>query len=262
MLIYIFSLQRQLEAVVRKEYVNKHEDSVKCAFGPLQTSVPPAFPAFDNYNVSKQPKWKKLLDNLIIPQRKRSTWNDYYHLVARYIIRKFADREPKSNVSSQDPIRMLEIGTAFGGQPIVLQRSIPRLEMFVVDPFLPNYDNSDGQSKKMASWVRSMKLGTKEFSKLWSEALAYDNYMRYGCRYHIYAMKSTELAPHFAEVKPFGNTFNPASAKKLDVLFIDGLHTYQGTKDDFDGFINYVRRPGGVVIFNDCQRCFKYTSNE
>ena len=65
MLIYIFSLQRQLEAVVRKEYVNKHEDSVKCAFGPLQTSVPPAFPGFDNYNVSKQPKCERPLAVLI-----------------------------------------------------------------------------------------------------------------------------------------------------------------------------------------------------
>lgn len=37
----------------------------------------------------------------------------------------------------------------------------------------------------------------------------------------------------------------------IDVLFIDGDHTYEGVKDDWDNFSPFVK-PGGVVYFHDC----------
>lgn len=36
----------------------------------------------------------------------------------------------------------------------------------------------------------------------------------------------------------------------LDVLFIDGDHTYEGCKKDFERFSSFVR-PGGLIIFDD-----------
>ena len=37
---------------------------------------------------------------------------------------------------------------------------------------------------------------------------------------------------------------------KLDFLFIDGDHTYEGVKDDFDHYKQYVK-PGGWIGFHD-----------
>jgi hypothetical protein len=37
----------------------------------------------------------------------------------------------------------------------------------------------------------------------------------------------------------------------IDVLFIDGDHTYEGVKDDWDNFSPFIK-PGGVVYFHDC----------
>ena len=37
----------------------------------------------------------------------------------------------------------------------------------------------------------------------------------------------------------------------IDVLFIDGDHTYEGVKDDWKNFSPFVKK-GGVVYFHDC----------
>lgn len=39
--------------------------------------------------------------------------------------------------------------------------------------------------------------------------------------------------------------------KPIDVLFIDGDHTYKGVKDDWDNFSPFVK-PGGWVVLHDC----------
>jgi Methyltransferase domain len=40
---------------------------------------------------------------------------------------------------------------------------------------------------------------------------------------------------------------------KIDVLFIDGDHTYEGCKTDIDGFYPYMAKHG-VMLFHDCDR--------
>lgn len=50
-------------------------------------------------------------------------------------------------------------------------------------------------------------------------------------------LSSNEAAPHWNE--------------KIDVLFIDGDHSYQGVKDDWNNFSPFVKK-GGVVVFHDC----------
>ncbi len=39
--------------------------------------------------------------------------------------------------------------------------------------------------------------------------------------------------------------------RPIDVLFIDGDHTYEGVKDDWDNFSPFVKK-GGRVYFHDC----------
>lgn len=39
--------------------------------------------------------------------------------------------------------------------------------------------------------------------------------------------------------------------KPIDVLFIDGDHTYEGVKDDWENFSPFVKK-GGWVVFHDC----------
>ncbi|MDO8804340.1 MAG: class I SAM-dependent methyltransferase [Elusimicrobiota bacterium] len=58
-----------------------------------------------------------------------------------------------------------------------------------------------------------------------------------------------------------GDSRSPASAeifskaldgKKLDLLFIDGDHTFEGVRSDFEMYSGFVR-PGGVIAFHDIQ---------
>ena len=39
--------------------------------------------------------------------------------------------------------------------------------------------------------------------------------------------------------------------RQIDVLFIDGDHTYKGVKDDWENFSPFVKK-GGKVFFHDC----------
>ena len=51
----------------------------------------------------------------------------------------------------------------------------------------------------------------------------------------------------------FDNTeeqFKNVVNEELDLLFIDGDHTYDGVKNDFERYSKYVKR-GGFIIFDD-----------
>lgn len=67
-----------------------------------------------------------------------------------------------------------------------------------------------------------------------------------------------ELNAHGCEVI-FGNSHDPATRKELvrilgqhriDMLFIDGDHTFDGVKQDFEFYQDLVRH-GGIVAFHD-----------
>ena len=40
------------------------------------------------------------------------------------------------------------------------------------------------------------------------------------------------------------------AGRKFDVLFIDGDHTYEGVKADFENYSKFAR-PGGLIAFHD-----------
>ncbi len=72
---------------------------------------------------------------------------------------------------------------------------------------------------------------------------------------YIYSLVQTYNSAHFAEFSTLQRmTFDEANALfapgSVDLLHIDGLHTYEAVKHDWDTWIPLVR-PGGIVLFHD-----------
>lgn len=61
------------------------------------------------------------------------------------------------------------------------------------------------------------------------------------------------LREHIKEVEFYNSDsrkFLDQCTRKYDVIFIDGDHSYEGVKRDFDGSINLIN-PGGLMVFHD-----------
>jgi predicted O-methyltransferase YrrM len=115
---------------------------------------------------------------------------------------------------------VLEIGTFLGGTLCILCRlSAPCAVIISVD--LPGGEFGGGQSK-----LRSLLYHTfgKSFQRM--HLIRGDSH-------------SEEVAARVRHI-----------AQSLDVLFIDGDHTYDGVKHDFLSYSPLVR-PGGIVAFHD-----------
>jgi predicted O-methyltransferase YrrM len=123
-------------------------------------------------------------------------------------------------VGSICPKKVLEIGTFQGGTLCILARlSAPRATIISID--LPGGKFGGGQSK-----LRSLLYHTfgKSFQSM--HLIRGDSH-------------SEEAAARVRHI-----------AQSLDVLFIDGDHTYDGVKHDFLSYSPLVR-PGGIVAFHD-----------
>ena len=130
-------------------------------------------------------------------------------------LRRFADI-----VASIRPKKVLEIGTLQGGTLCVLTRlSAPRATIISVD--LPGGKFGGGHSK-----LRSLVSHTfgKSFQRM--HLIRGDSH-------------SEEVATRVRDI-----------TQSLDVLFIDGDHTYEGVKHDFVSYAPLVH-PGGIVAFHD-----------
>jgi predicted O-methyltransferase YrrM len=123
-------------------------------------------------------------------------------------------------VASICPKKVLEIGTFQGGTLCILARlSAPRATIISID--LPGGKFGGGQSR-----VRSLLYHTfgKSFQRM--HLIRGDSH-------------SEEVAARLRRI-----------TQSLDVLFIDGDHTYEGVKRDFLLYAPLVR-PGGIVAFHD-----------
>ncbi len=72
---------------------------------------------------------------------------------------------------------------------------------------------------------------------------------------YIHSLVQTYNSAHFADFSTLQRmTFDEANALfapgSVDLLHIDGLHTYEAVKHDWDTWISRVR-PGGIVLFHD-----------
>jgi predicted O-methyltransferase YrrM len=127
-----------------------------------------------------------------------------------------------SIVAAQKPRTVLEIGTRGGGTFFVLCRlSSPEATVISLD--LPGGKYGGGYPKYMAPILRRMGRPSQAIHLLRANSHNPETRVRVA---HILA------------------------GRALDLLFIDGDHTYEGVKRDFEMYGSLVR-PGGIIAFHD-----------
>mmetsp|Transcript_45530 Transcript_45530/g.84335 ORF Transcript_45530/g.84335 Transcript_45530/m.84335 type:complete len:307 (-) Transcript_45530:64-984(-) len=178
--------------------------------------------------------WRKLLNDLILRERESAFWNTYYKDVCAFI------ESHAKNSGSSSNFAIVEVGTAYGGNADALAGHFPHATIVAVDPLLAGYDKKDVHSKRLEEWVEELDISKDDFSLWWAYGLLYDQQKKHGSGYHIVR----ELS------KKAGEAFLSTNAAKFDVAFIDGLHTYEGVRDDIKTYVKLLK-PGGILIFND-----------
>jgi cephalosporin hydroxylase len=129
------------------------------------------------------------------------------------------------------PKNILEIGTARGGTLYLWSRvADPNAILISID--LP---------------IASFYNGYPKWKMPFYQSFALDNQKIFLLR------KNSHKASTLSEVK------NILGNKKIDFLFIDGDHSYEGVKKDFEMYSKLVRR-GGIIAFHDIvpSRCGVY----
>ena len=120
------------------------------------------------------------------------------------------------------PRRSLEIGTNYGGTLFLLcTLSTPDARIISVD--LPAGPFGGGYPRRKAVLFRKFVRGDQKL--------------------HLIRADS-----HFADTRE--RVMRALEGDKLDYLFIDGDHTYDGVRKDFEMYSPLVRR-GGMVAFHD-----------
>ena len=113
-------------------------------------------------------------------------------------------------------------------------RDVPTIqEYYGVDPFLGGYDTQDAMSDELKNFRQKEANGTAE---RWANAVLY-KLRHYDCKFRLYMGLSDAMSKHFRK-------------ESVDCLFIDGDHTYNGTKSDIQQFIPLMK-PNALVVFDD-----------
>jgi hypothetical protein len=159
----------------------------------------------------------KALKHIIITERKKSSWNAYYELVSSFIASKFGN-----NAAG---LKIVEIGTCWGGNAAHLAKSFPCSNIVAVDPFLSGYDDKDLSSKIYGRMESQTKLSPEGFSDAYASAMFSNIAHDLGrCNYDLIHDFSVKGATKFAN-------------STVDFIFIDGLHTYEGVVADIQVFM-------------------------
>jgi cephalosporin hydroxylase len=125
-------------------------------------------------------------------------------------------------VAEVKPKVVLEIGTYRGGTLFVLSRlSAPDATIISVD--LP--------TTTLGPLIRSI------------QEPIFKRFTRPGQKLHL-------LRENSHEAKTVARISEILAGKKLDLLFVDGDHSYAGVKSDFEMYSPFVRN-GGLVVFHD-----------
>lgn len=132
------------------------------------------------------------------------------------------------------PEHVLEIGTLHGGTTVVWTMLSTGMVISIDDPG----GNWGGAAHNMPGRVRERNRTLRStFGRM--VFLTGDSHY-----YRIYEAVDTLLA-----------------GEKLDFLFIDGDHSYDGVKADFEDYSKFVR-PGGVVAFHDIDDTSLHTKDK
>lgn len=117
---------------------------------------------------------------------------------------------------------IVEVGSAHGASSIILAEAAEELDglLFCIDPFPEDYLGQE----KFGDYAR------KQFKK---------NIKPYGSTVWHLDMGSSQAASKFMD-----------NSSKIDVLFIDADHSYEGVARDCQMLLSYLRS-GGYVAFHD-----------
>lgn len=125
-------------------------------------------------------------------------------------------------VRNMTPLTVLEIGTARGGT-LVLWTRLAQQNATIVSIDLPKGKFGGGYSRPRTS--------------------VYRRFARKGQKLHLLRRDSHAQSTFDRTKRLFGGT-------PVDFLFIDGDHTYEGVKKDWEMYSQLVR-PGGAIAFHD-----------
>jgi len=133
--------------------------------------------------------------------------------------------------------KSVEIGVAYGGFSLFLLSRLPNLIHYGVDPFVGQYDDAhDAMSIKLAEFRN--KTGSDD---LWARAVLTE-LAPFGCRFRLFHDYSTKVAPLFPR-------------HSLDLVYVDGDHTYEGCHRDIVAWYGIVKT-GGIMVFDDYSDLF------
>ena len=162
-----------------------------------------------------------------------------------------------------DPVRILEIGTAFGLSGATFILGAPRLRKLIsldLGVFGAQYDAVD----RSGNWEVLKRYRTEKIDADGGNiAFAREALRAVAARVNA----PVELSLHQVNTQPVGTDnfdvvadvprwfevpelVSELQSEAVDLLFIDGKHTGDGLYQDFRSFFKYVR-PGGLVICDD-----------
>ena len=116
---------------------------------------------------------------------------------------------------------MIEIGSFIGESTIIFAKHFKHVT--AIDPFLPNYDPQDPTCNSGFNFDDVYQ----EFKNTIEEEKT---------KVTIHKMMSTDAVSVLKD--------------KYDFIYIDGLHTYEGVKDDINNYLPLVKK-GGVIGGHD-----------
>ena len=200
-------------------------------------SCPPCAPLHPQQVACSVAHDSALLQGWILPKRRTKAvsteWGSYYADTASFI--------RMNSLVNHRRTRIVELGTAFGGLADALLSALPLAELIAVDPFIGGYDMADETSHMYSQVARERtRAGGSSISDAWATALAYEQSHAHRCRYALLHNTSRAAAVSFED-------------GSVDVLFIDGLHTYSGVAGDLRAWWPKVRSDG-LIILNDMPR--------
>ena len=124
--------------------------------------------------------------------------------------------------------KMVEIGTGYGACTcLMLMSSPPSATVYSVDPFLKDTHGT---------WTSSEKLA-RTYVQNAARVLKFD-----AARWTLMAMYSDEAAQKLT-----------AAGTRVDLVFVDGDHTYKGVMQDVESWLPLLR-VGGVMLLHDSRR--------
>jgi predicted O-methyltransferase YrrM len=132
-------------------------------------------------------------------------------------------------LAERPPARILEIGTAQGGTLFLLSRAA-RPDARIISVDLPGGEVGGVLIERRYSYPR------------WRSRM-YAEFAREEQQMHVLRGDSHSTATHDAVRRILGGD-------RLDLLFVDGDHSYEGVRQDYERYSPLVRE-GGLVAFHD-----------